>query len=326
MKNVGDELLDLINSTIAGTPDLDGTPTSFQDFDCYTLTLASGTVIRLTNADFDISDGAGHVWSSRGPRVDERSSKTMAHWKAGFDADTWTLVVMPRQVEPVTGAAFPDKIGNVPWTQAAQGGALDAADFQVDRAVFASMPTWPMTPGGAVPVGFITGIFAGVVGAVDTNATVVAITVNDYRQLLAIQMPRHFWQGQCRHTLFDAGCTANFTVLPKASFATNGTAIGGSSPSSVENNLPAPGGSGTYVQGSIVMTSGQNTGFSRTITGWAGPSKAFKLLIPFPFPVISGDSFTAYPGCAKTQAACALFANSDNFGGQSYVPTPETAA
>jgi hypothetical protein len=362
VKTVSDALLALINSTIASDMSASGAPVNFQDFDCYTLTLASGTVLRFTNADFDITDaivttGTGyytaedgvsiytapdgisayvveggsvstagsHVWTSA-LRVDEAGSKTLAHWKAGFDADQWTLIVMPRPVDPVTNQVFPDTIGGVPWILAAQGGALDAADFQVDRAVFETMPTWPIPPGGAAPVGFITGIFAGVVGAVDTTSTQVIITVQDYRQLLSIQMPRHFWQGQCRHTLFDIGCTANFTTLPKASFATNGAAIGGSTPGSIENNLPVPAGSKTYVQGSITMTSGQNAGFSRTITGWAGAAKALKLLIPFPFAIVSGDTFTAYPGCAKTQAACAAFNNSDNFGGQSYVPTPETAA
>ena len=364
MKTVSDALLALINSTIAGDVSANGAPVNLQDFDCYTLTLASGVVLRLTNADFDISDGGGStiipapsytaedgvsvyiaanaspytteadpviipgmakVWTSI-VRVDEAGSKTLAHWKVGFDADQWTLIVMPRPIDLVTGQAFPDTIGSVPWIQAAQGGALDAADFQVDRAIFATMPTWPMPPGGAVPVGFVTGIFAGTVGAVDTTSTEVIITVMDYRQLLSIQMPRHFWQGQCRHTLFDIGCTANFTTLPKASFATNGAAIGGSTPGSIENNLPVPAGSQTYIQGSITMTSGQNAGFSRTITGWSGAKTAFKLLIPFPFRVTSGDQFVAYPGCSKTQAACAAFNNSDNFGGQSYVPTPETAA
>ena len=165
MKSVSDTLLALINSTIVADPAASGAPISFQDFDCYTITLATGTVLRLTNADFDISDGAGHVWTST-VRVDEAGSKTLAHWKVGFDSDQWVLIVMPRPVDPVTGQAFPDQIAGVPWIQAAQGGALDAADFQVDRAMFATMPTWPMPPGGAVPAGFITGICAGAVGAI----------------------------------------------------------------------------------------------------------------------------------------------------------------
>lgn len=334
MKNVNPDVLSLINATIFGTiagdfsssdfSSLDfftsSTPGQFFDFDCYTITLASGTVLRYTTADFDISDGAGHVWSSTGVRVDERKSRVTAHWKTGLDSDTWIAVFMPRSIDPVTGATFPDAIDGVPWMQAAQGGALDAADFQVDRAVFAAMPIWPMPPGGAVPVGFITAIFAGVIAEVDTTEIAAVLSVNDYRSLLSIQMPLHFWSGMCRHTLFDAGCT-----LMAATFAMNGAAIGGSTAASIANTLGAPSGSGTYVLGSIKMTSGLNAGFSRTITGWNGAHQPFTLLQPFPFPVVSGDTFTVYPGCNKTQGACTAFGNLDNFGGQPYVPAPETA-
>lgn len=295
-------------------------PAQMADFDCYTITLASGTVLRFTTADFDVSDGGGNTWSSTGVRVDEKRSKVLAHWKTGLDVDTWVVVVMPRPVDPVTGAAFPDRIGNVPWLQAAQGGALDAADFQVDRAVFAGMPTWPMPPGGAVPVGFIYGVFAGVVGEVDTTEIAAVLSVNDYRSLLSVQMPVHFWQGTCRHTLFDAGCT-----LINSSFAEVGVAGGGTAVNSIVNTLPVPGGSGTYVLGSVVFTSGENAGFSRTITGWSGAGQPLTLLQPFPFAINSGDAFVAYPGCNKTQASCTAFSNLANFGGQPYVPAPETA-
>ena len=37
-------------------------------------------------------------------------------------------------------------------------------------------------------------IFAGKVAAVDSTDTVVVITANDYRDLLSISMPRHFFQ------------------------------------------------------------------------------------------------------------------------------------
>lgn len=313
MKSVNPDVLALLNATIAGTA-------SAVDFDCYTITLASGTVLRFTTADFDISDGTGNTWSSTGIRVDERKSKVTAHWKTGLDTDTWVVVIMPRAIDPVTGQAFPDTIDGVPWLQAAQGGALDAADFQVDRAYFSVMPTWPMTPGGAVPLGFVSGVFAGVIAEVDTTEISAVLSVNDYRSLLSIQMPLHFWSGTCRHTLFDNGCT-----LVAATYAATGAAIGGSTPGAIANTLGIPSGSGTYVLGSITMTSGLNAGFSRTVTGWNGPGQPFTLLQPFPFPIASGDEFVVYPGCNKTQGACTAFGNLANFGGQPYVPAPETA-
>lgn len=338
MKQASDDLLALINGGAAGTAQM-------FDFDLYSITpsgtailtaedgtpltdelgnplVVDGSIISpiyFTTADFDILWG-GVTYRSGGIRVDEQNSKVQAHWKVGIDSDQWTVVVMPRLVDVVSGATFPDTIGPLPWIQGAQGGLLDAADFQVDRAFFSSMPTWPMTPGGAVPTGVISGIFAGVVGHVDTTNLSVTVTVNDYRSLFATQMPRHYFQAQCRHTLFDVGCTLNADL-----FAVNGTTIGGSTLASIAQNLAAPGGSGTYLLGTIKFTTGQNAGLWRMITGWNGVGQPFTLLDPFPFPVASGDAFTAYPGCNKTQAACTAFGNILNFGGQPYVPLPETA-
>lgn len=289
------------------------------DFDCYTLTLASGGVMRFTTADFDITDGT-NIWRSDLVRVDEKNSKVTVHWKEGFDIDTLVLVMMPRSVDVMTGAAFPDTINGVPWLQAAQGGALDGADFQMDSAIFNGVPTWPMPPTGMQPVGFIQGIFAGLVGAVDTNSIIAVVNVNDYRCLLDIDTPKHVFTGGCRFTLFDIDC-----ALSAAAFQTAGTAIGGSTPGSIANTLPAPSGSATYVQGRVMMTSGLNNGFSRTVTSWAAPGQPLGLIVPFPFTIVSGDTFLAWPGCAKTQAACNLFGNILNFGGESYVPAPEAA-
>jgi hypothetical protein len=316
MKPVSAELLDLVNQTRAGTA-------QFFDFALVTITPvgAIGQVLRFTNADFDIVFG-GNTWSSQSVRFDEKSSRALAHWKEGFDSDTWTLVTMPRALDPVTGQAFPDAIGGVPWLAACRGGVFDNADCQVDWALFSAMPTWPMAipPRGAAPLDVVTGIFAGIVAEVDISDVAAILNVQDYRSLLSIQMPRNLFQGQCRHTLFDAGCQ-----LAATGFRTAGTAIGGSTPAAIANTLGAPGGSGTYVLGTITITSGFNRGFSRIITSWAGPGQPFGLMIPFPFAVVSGDTFTATPGCNKTQAACTAFANIPNFGGQPYVPTAETA-
>jgi len=78
----------------------------------------------LRDSDFDIQGVSasglvnGFTYSSFGLRVDQKGS-TQAHWKLGLDTDTWTLVLMPGPFDPITGATFPDTIGNVPWLQAA---------------------------------------------------------------------------------------------------------------------------------------------------------------------------------------------------------------
>lgn len=312
-------LISLFNAVNAGTSGLFCA-------DLYSITLFNGTVLRVSTADFDIlaytSQGTSpegpFLFPSGGVRVDQKESKVQAHWKLGFDVDTLVVVMMPRPIDIVSGAAFPDRIGSVPWLQAASAGYLDGADFQVDRAYFASVPTWPMPPGGAVPIGTKT-IFAGIIAEVDTTDTIAAITVNDYRSLLTMQMPRHFYQSQCRHTLFDNGCT-----LSAAAFAVNGTVAAGSTRQTiVAPTLAHPGGSGTYALGRIVMTSGANNGFSATIKTWDGTNLA--LFAPLPFTPAPTDTFTAYPGCNKSLTACTQFNNLVNFGGFPFIPPPEIA-
>lgn len=291
----------------------------------YTITCFGGGQLRFTDADFDIFGNStsplvnGFSYSSGGVRIDQKASKTQAHFKVGTDTDTWTLVVMPRPVDLVTGALFPDAIGGVPWLQAASSGALDAADFQVDEAYFASLPTWPVQPAGASPVGCRT-IFAGTIAEVDTN-TIAVLTVNDYRSLFSIQMPQNFYQAQCGHTLFDAGCqlqAINYGLFSSAAAgSTQSVIIGAGLP------VPQQPSSGTYALGRLVMTGGLNNTFQRTIKTWDG-SFTLQLLNPLPFAVAPGDPFTVYPGCDKSQATCIKFGNQINFNGEPFIPPPET--
>jgi hypothetical protein len=295
----------------------------------YTITMAGGGQIRFTDADFDIKANStsvlvnGFTYSGNGIRVDQKESKTLAHLKVGTDTDR-TLCFTPRPFDPVTGALFPDTIGSVPWIQAAQGGALDAADFQVDEAYFSAFPTWPMPPGGAVPVGCRT-IFAGTVAEVDTTNSVVVLTVNDYRSLFTIQMPLHFYQAGCRFMLFDVGCNASGN-MNAASFAINGTVAAGSTRAAIIGlGLPTPQGSKTYTLGRIVMTGGLNATFQRKIKSWDG-SFTLSLNNPFPFTVSADDTFTVYPGCDYLFTTCQKFQPAtavDNFGGFPNIPPPE---
>jgi Phage conserved hypothetical protein BR0599/Uncharacterized conserved protein (DUF2163) len=296
----------------------------------YTITLFSGGTVRFADSDFDIlaaaSTGplniAGQTYSASTVKVDAKQSKTQAHWKTGLDTDQYVLVVMPRPFDPVTGALFPDQISGQPFLAAAQAGAFDAADFQVDEAYFSALPTWPMPAGGASPVGCKT-IFAGTIAEVDTTNAIAVLTVNDYRSLLTESIPIHPYEAQCRHTLFDAGCNASGNMNP-ASFAINGKVARGSTNSVIIGaGLPVPQGSGTYALGTVTFTSGNNNTFSRTISNWDG-AQTLTLLNPLPFAISPGDTFTVTPGCNKSTISCGLFNNLSNFGGTPWIPAPET--
>lgn len=314
-------LIALFNNVIAQT-------SSLFVWRLYTITLAGGGVLRFADSDFDIkavaTTGAipiaGFTYSGSTLRVDATSSKSQIHFKVGLDTDQYVLIIAPRPVDPLTGVAFPDKIGSVPFLQAASAGVFAAADVQIDEAYYGALPTWPMPAGGAAPVGCRT-IFRGTVGEVDTTNTIAVFTFNDYRSLLTISMPRRVYQAQCRHNLFGPGCNAS--GLSRATFAQNGIVGAGSTKGTIIGvKLPAPDGSATYNLGSIQITSGLNNGFWRTITNWDG-ANTITLLNPFPFPFVAGDTFSIAPGCNWLVTTCELFNNLDNFGGQVNVPPPE---
>lgn len=316
-------LINLFNGFIAGTGGL-------VDWDLYTLTLTSGLTLRFAAADFDIVGVSssvlvnGYTYPSSTVRVNDAASKVQAHWKVGLDTDEWTVVFLPRSSDVVTGATYPDTIGNVAWVQAAQGGALDAADFQVDRAYFSAAPMWPIPPAGVACVSSKT-VFAGRVAEVDCSTTAVSIKVEDYRSLFSYQMPRNFWQAQCRHTLFDAGCNANGN-MQEASFGVNAIVAPGSTQATIiGQGLAVPQGSRTYVLGKVLMTSGMNQGRRAFIVNWDG-AFTLSLINPLPFPLAIGDSFTAYPGCDKQYLTCQAFNNAAQFGGFPWIPNPEAAS
>jgi hypothetical protein len=255
---------------------------------------------------------------------DQLGTKASGHWKTGLDTDTWQVYVMPVDVDPVTGASFPVKIGNTSWLAAVAAGALAGATVDIHRAYWAS---WPQPWTSPLPIFsdisgtyVITDYFAGRVAAVDCMRNQAVISVNSWLDQFKLLMPRNFWQSLCRWTLFDAGC-----ALSQASFAVNGTAQAGSTQSLIATTgLGKP--LGYFSLGQVRMTSGLNSGFGRMVKLFDS-SMNMQLIAPFPFALSPGDTFTAYPGCDKTLTTCTnTFANAVNFGGEDLIPVPETAA
>jgi hypothetical protein len=303
MKTASPELVSLLNSG------------NFVFWDLYTITLNVGSVIRFTDANFSISSGGFFDGSSL--LINSEDNPSTASWKLGLDVSNWTVAVMPRTKDPITGELFPDKIGSVPWTSAARRGYLDGAKFLVERAYFASTPTYPIPVSGAPAVGKIT-VFLGSVATVDISEMKVILTANDYRELLDTNMPRNVYQSGCRRKLFDAGCTLN-----SASYINNMTITGTSTRSTLVSGNTVPSGSGSFTLGRVVFTSGSNTGFQRTVLNWSPGS--FTLQNPLPYAPSVGDTFQAYPGCDKTLDDCEAFNNLLNFGGEPYIPAAELA-
>jgi uncharacterized phage protein (TIGR02218 family) len=295
---------------------------SFVDVDCYTFSLAGAPLgvsqLRYSAGPIDVVI-PGTIWSAKGPLFDQDKAKAVGHWKAGLDEDMWQVTVAPRNLDILTGALWPDAIGTQTWLAAVQGGALDGAEVQVDRAFAPSWPAIPTAP--LAPTGIVT-IFAGRVGEVDLGRSQAVLTLRSHLKILANPLPRNLFQASCIHTLFDAGCT-----LAASDFVVSGTVAGlGAAANVFTSTIAAPAGSGTYALGRVVMTSGASQGFSRLVRSWtAGSPGSFTLVAPFPFGIAPGDTFTAYPGCDKQYGTCARFDNTANYGGELSIPAPETA-
>lgn len=304
--------------------------------DLYTFTLTSGTVLRYTTADIDIGDGNGNTFSSAGPYFEKVSTHKGFHAKVGLDTDTWGVTIAPRMSDPLTGTAYPDMIGDVPWMQGAVVGILDGATVQVDRQYFAA---WPQPPWGlnnpfppSAPDYILSKLFYGRVGQIEFSRTTATVTINSWMNLLTTtKMPANMFGSSCRHTLFDAGC-----ALLASNFQFSGAVY--SQPSynaqalyTTHVELPPavpPFPALTLALGRIVMTSGSCKGLHKRILGYSpssGPEGSDQITLdyPFPFAINAGDAFNVFPGCDKSMESCVVFGNLINYGGFPYIPVPE---
>jgi len=305
---------------------LNSKPQSAFACDLYTFNLAgtlnSGNPLTYTTADVDVlvPYASPVTYTSKDVQFDQLNNKATGHWKVGVDVDTWQVVAMPRLPNAANSYAG-STIGGVFWLAALRAGVLDGATVQIDRAYWDNRSSG--MPQGAMsisPLGVVN-IFTGRVAEVDMGRTNCVVNINSHLELLNQTMPRNLFQSGCRWTLFDSGCT-----LQASSFAKSATAAAGTTSNILTSAVAAPSGSGTYALGRIVFTSGQNAGFSRGVRSWvAGSPGTFTLIAPMPFPVAPGDAFTAYPGCDKSFGTCSVFSNTQNFGGQPFIPVPEAA-
>lgn len=262
--------------------------------DLYTITLIGGSVLRFSAAATALTVN-GYTFAL-GPRFERSKTKVVI----GTQVDELEVKVYP---EPT------DLIGAVPFLEAAWQGQLDGATLQLERSF---MPTYGDTSPGTVI------LFAGRISDIDCTRTGVEIRCRSHLELLNIQMPRRLWQSSCTHLFGDAMCQFDRTRLQTIFSA------GPGSTSAQIATSAAPSPANLYMQGTIIGTSGENAGSSRTVANIGGGWVHVKLA--FLSPVEVGDEFRLLPGCDRTLATCTnVFNNAVHFGGFPYIPTPETA-
>lgn len=272
------------------------TATEIRMADLYTITLTSGTVLRLTTWDANLVV-SGNTFLTGPPSI----KRSAIEEKLGLDVSSFEMEIHASATDLLSGP-------NIPILQAIAIGMFDGATIRIDRLFMDS---------SSQQIGTVIR-FSGLLGEVDElGRSYARITANALVQLLTQPLPNIILQPNCVHTLFDAGCGLN-----KASFAESNTVQAGSTVNKVIS-LSAKA-DGYYDNGQIVWTSGPNNGITKAVKTYV--AQEFFFNSPLPFAPSAGETFTAYPGDDKTQATCTnKFSNLANFGGFPYVPAPETA-
>ena len=288
MKTTNAAVLNLITQ-IRSNPD---SPIAFAE--CFTFTLASGTILTLTNVDQPVVYN-GATFSASGPLVQGLKFKA----SAGLEVDKQQITIAARPTDLLGGSMFLNALRN---------GAFDGGFLQRDR-VF-------MTALGQSPLGGVT-LFHGRISTIDmVGRTSARVTVASDLILLDMDMPRNVYSPTCLHTLYDSGCT-----LIRGTFASNGTVGSGSNSSTIVS----PVFLAQHIQGAILFTSGSNANVRATV-GNASAGVSGNLVYPLPSPPAVGDAFTVYYGCNHRLRTCkTVFNNGPNFRAFPFVPPPQMA-
>lgn len=229
--------------------------------------------------------------------TDPLVKRSTTRCQIGAEVDEMTVTLMLGNGTTIQG---------VPAAEFAVNGGFDGGQMSVDR-FYAS--AWDSVVEGSVNV------FTGNIAQVDTTAVDIALSVKSELERLNMQLPRVVFMAQCRHTLFDTGCT-----LDAADFTDTLTVQAGSTAGLI---LTTSNRANAYFQfGVIEFLDGDNEGEIRRVRSFIGANATLSLDLPFaPAP---GDSFTLTAGCDKLLPTCnGRFDNRLNYGGQPFIPAPE---
>ncbi|HEU0218300.1 MAG TPA: DUF2163 domain-containing protein [Stellaceae bacterium] len=289
---------------------------TFVVIDIYTFALSSGAVLRYSGWTTPLSlpgtvfapgslnySATGYTDFVLGPRFD----RSMATTKIGIE---------PTELDIAILAGANDVIGGTSFADAVRVGQFDGATVELDRLFAPPPPNGSGAP--STSLGAIVW-FYGRVAETDIGRSRIEIKVKSLLNLLAQQqMPRRLYQAACTHVFGDAMCG-----FDRSSMAASVSAQSGSNQAIIVTSI-SPSPATLYDQGTIIATSGANTGQRRTIAQLSGGN--VRLLKAWLEPIVAGDGFELLPGCDHTVATCQNVLNHlSRFGGFPYIPPPELA-
>ncbi len=276
------------------------TATNLCMMDLVTITLTNGTILNYTTGDYSINVSGtvytpmtidiGEIKQSIGLSIDDLS----VDWY--YDAN--------------------DKIlGTVPIAEALRSGAFDYAIVQLYH-VF--MVNWQLS----ISSDYVLLDFIGRVDDVSAGRTKAEFKIKAITDLLNIKLPRVLYQPGCVNALYDSNtCGVNRTAYTSNSWVTS------SNSSQITIYCTLSQETGYFNQGSLVWTSGLNTGAILTIrnyyAGTDGQNSRVDFMWPLPFMPNLGDTFSIVPGCDRSIPTCTnKFNNYVHYRGTPYIPVP----
>ena len=153
----------------------------------------------------------------------------------------------------------------------------------------------------------------GWLGEVQLNKQHFIAEVRGLTQKLA-QHIGELYSPICRARLGDSRCGVDLS-----SYTVTGTltAVESAAQSSDSSRTEA---AGTYDHGLLTMSSGANSGLSREVKFHQSGGELI-LVLPFPYELQLGDSYSLTQGCDKTLSTCMnRYDNAINFRGEPHVP------
>lgn len=157
----------------------------------------------------------------------------------------------------------------------------------------------------------------GWLGEVSLSRQQFVAEVRGLTQLLSQNIGEYF-SPSCRASLGDTRCKVNL-----AAHTTTGSVSSSASRNGCVDSARTEA-SGMFTNGKITFTSGANNGVSIEIKEYrftSGSGGAFSFVLPLPYSLANGDSYSVHKGCDKTTSTCfGRFNNIVNFRGEPHVP------
>ena len=277
--------------------------------DLVTITPVSGSVIRLTDADVDITLSGNTYYHNT---YQFKRSNTKIHIGLQVDEMDFTIFDIGSNL-----------INNHTLYQSCVNGYFDNAQIKVQRL---------MNCYGTYTTDYLIWMFEGNVSAANPSRYEIKLKVKSELEKLNLPTPRNLYQPTCVNTLFDANCGINPTS--PVNYLMNGTIGTVTSATLFQATLSTTPTDQYYNLGYITCTSGANNGVKRSIKTQTGTTTVtLTLYYPLPYTPTAADTFSILPGCSKLYVAtspnpemgCTKYSNTAKFRGFDYIPRNEDA-